>query len=139
MDIILTIKNNRITTDLYKKNLNLYLYILPHSAHPLGVLTRLVLGNCYHIYTLCSEPSDVLQHLQQFYLRLKLHGYTSAQLRPLFRKAADLHKMQQPAPTIPGTQAPQNTPMKTSIFLHQRYHPNDIRSKMLQKLWQSYM
>ena len=47
MDLQISIVNNKIITDLYEKDLNLYLYILPHSAHPPGVLTVLVLG-CAH-------------------------------------------------------------------------------------------
>ena len=48
----LTIVNGKIVTGLYEKALNLYLYIPPHSAHPPGVLTGLVLGNAHRIYTL---------------------------------------------------------------------------------------
>ena len=67
MDLLLTIKNNRIVTDLYEKSLNLYLYIPPHSAHPPGVLTGLILGQAHRIYTLCSEEADIKRHLRQFY------------------------------------------------------------------------
>ena len=53
-----------------RKSLNLYLYIPPHSAHPPGVLTGLVLGNAHRIYTLCSDPNEVRRHLHNLYHRL---------------------------------------------------------------------
>eukprot|EP00957_Ditylum_brightwellii_P093788 7141450-Ditylum_brightwellii.AAC.1 len=34
MDLTITLKEGKITTTLFEKSLNLYLYILPHSAHP---------------------------------------------------------------------------------------------------------
>ena len=54
LDITISIDNGCISTTLFEKALNLYLYISPHSCHPPGVLTGLVLGNCHRIYTLCS-------------------------------------------------------------------------------------
>ena len=55
LDITVSIKDNVLTTTLFEKALNLYLYISPQSAHPPGVLTGLVIGNCHRIHTLCSD------------------------------------------------------------------------------------
>ena len=46
LDTTIKINNGIVMTTLYKKAMNLYLYISPYSCHPPGVLTRLVLGNC---------------------------------------------------------------------------------------------
>jgi hypothetical protein len=67
LDITITLQGNGyITTKLFEKALNLYLYIPPHSAHPPGVLTGLVFGNTYRIYTLCSDFNDTKLAIQQF-------------------------------------------------------------------------
>ena len=36
MDMTILIHKDRIITSLYEKTMNLYLYILPHAAHPPG-------------------------------------------------------------------------------------------------------
>ena len=66
LDITVSIREGIISTTLYEKALNLYLYISPHSCHPPGVLTGLVLGNCHRIYTLCTDQTDVKYHLRNF-------------------------------------------------------------------------
>ena len=124
----------KIKTTLYEKELNLYLFIPPHSAHAPGVLTGLVLGNCYRIHTLCSEPTDVQALLQLFFNRLLRRGYSPFTLLPLFKRADAL------ASNPTSRVLPESTPeerLKTELFLHMEYHPNSITSSELQTLWKS--
>ena len=58
LDVTMELSDGQIKFALFEKNLNLYLYIPPLSAHPPSVLAGLVLGNCHHIYTLVSEKAD---------------------------------------------------------------------------------
>ena len=74
MDLTIRICNNRIVTTLFEKELNLYLYLPPHSAHPPGVLHGLVIGNILRINNLCSQISDRNRRLKQFYQRLLFRG-----------------------------------------------------------------
>jgi hypothetical protein len=87
MDLTIEIKNNRLTTILYEKAMNLYLYIPPHSAHPPGVLSGLVYGNIFRIQRLCSEECDRLRFTKEFCQHLLLRGYKSSQIYPVFQKA----------------------------------------------------
>ena len=66
MDMTISIRKDRIVTSLYEKSMNLYLYIPPYSAHPLGVLTGLVSGNILQIHSLCSEQDDINLRMKQF-------------------------------------------------------------------------
>eukprot|EP00957_Ditylum_brightwellii_P131737 10046998-Ditylum_brightwellii.AAC.1 len=68
MDLAITIKNGKITTKLYEKSLNLYLYIPPHSAHPPGVLNGIIFGQIHCIFTLCSERANISKSINQFYI-----------------------------------------------------------------------
>ena len=129
MDLTLTIHNNKVTTTLYEKELNLHLYIPPHSAHPPGVLSGLVMGNLYRIYTLCSEQEDINQRVGQFYKRLLLRGYKGDKLKPLFLKAEQAAKLPRP----------EKEEDSNHIFLHLQYHPNDPQSPELQEAWRTTM
>ena len=60
----ISISEDRITTSLYEKAMNIYLYIPPHSAHPLKMLTVLVSGNILRIHSLCSEQDDINHHMK---------------------------------------------------------------------------
>ena len=88
LDVTVLIENRKVSFDLFAKALNLYLYIPPLSAHPPGVISGLVLGNCHRIYTLVSKPEDQRRHLRNFYRRLLRQGYQQKTLLPLFNQAA---------------------------------------------------
>ena len=59
MDMTISIREDWIVTLLYEKAMLLYLYILPHSTHPLGVLTGIISGNILRIHSLCSKQEDI--------------------------------------------------------------------------------
>ena len=132
LDITISIDDTRICTTLFEKLLNLYLFIPPHSAHPPGVLNGLVLGNCHRIYTLCSDPTDIAQHLRRFYKRLKARGYKSEDLLPKFTRAHELAL----TPKLPKPPASMDS---TRIFLHLEYHPYSPPSFQLQELWKRHV
>ena len=102
LDITVTLKHDKIHTTLFEKALNLYLYIPPHSAHPPGVLTGLVIGNCHRIHTLCSDDSDKDHLLRQFFTRLRARGYAADSLFPLFKRAHLLAYSHTPVVTPPS-------------------------------------
>ena len=132
LDLTISIADTKIHTTLYEKELNLYLYIPQHSAHPPGVLTGLVLGNCHRIHTLCSSPADVQQLLQRFFDRLLRRGYSSSLLLPLFRRADELATT---SLSVKPTELTDEERLKNQIFLHMEYHPNSIRPSELQNFW----
>ena len=53
----------QITTKLYEKPRNLYLYIPPHSSHPTGVLRGLIFGNILRIISLTSYIHDAAKDI----------------------------------------------------------------------------
>ena len=68
MDMTISINNSkRIETTLFEKRLNLHLYIPPHSAHPPGLLPRIVYSTLFRIFTLCSTEEDKLQRTKVFF------------------------------------------------------------------------
>ena len=84
MDMIISIRKDQIVTCHYEKSMNLYLYIPPHSAHPLRVLTGIVSGNIIRIHSLCNEQEDINRLMKDFYARLIVRGYQRDLLIPAF-------------------------------------------------------
>ena len=59
IDMTISIHKDRIVTLLYEKFMLLYLYIVSHSAHPLGVLIGLVSSNILCTHSLCSNDYNI--------------------------------------------------------------------------------
>ena len=96
---------------------------------------RVILGNTYRIYKLCSEEGDISTNINLFYKRLRARGYSSTQLIPLFKKAAYLaeqRKTSQVPSLIFG-----NNASTDRIFLHLQFDPGDPPSYKFQKLWKA--
>eukprot|EP00804_Cyclotella_cryptica_P009853 CCRYP_014145-RB/>CCRYP_014145-RB protein AED:0.31 eAED:0.31 QI:0/0/0/1/0/0/2/0/257 len=99
MDLTITITpSGHLSTTLYEKAQNLYLYIPPHSAHPSGMLSGLVHGNILRIHRLCSSPEDIKRKSSEFFTRLTHRGYTTKQLTPLFTSARQRALLYNPTP-----------------------------------------
>ena len=131
LDMIVSLKEDRITTTLYEKELNLHLYIPPFSAHPPGLLPGIVYGSLFRIYTLCSDHNDQLSRTREFYSRLIHRGYKSSQILPLFHKAIDRARSYT-GPTRG------NFNQKLAI-LHLKFHPDDPPSRVIQRHWDRFV
>ncbi|KAL7493317.1 hypothetical protein ACHAWT_002399 [Skeletonema menzelii] len=137
MDMTIHIQNNRIVTDLFEKKMALYLYIPPHSAHPPGVLTGMVMGQVLRIFSLCSRIEDIQRHIKNFHDRLTRRGYSPSDLLPLFEKAARNAEayLSKSDTEIAADKAKKKEENSKRIFFHLKYHPNDPPSRVIQKLF----
>jgi hypothetical protein len=126
LDLTIKITNNKITTSLYEKAVNLYLYLPPHSCHPPGAIRGLVNGRFIRIKRLTSNKEDVYPAIKKFYDRLKARGYSSTTLLPLFNEAwkkdhsKKVIKQEQQDPVC---------------FIHLNYHPNNLSAKAIQSVY----
>jgi len=89
MDMSLSIKGGKIASTIYEKMMALYLYIPPHSAHPLDVLTGLIMGNTLRIHQLCTEEDNIASKMKVFFDRLLDCGHQQATQLPIFGKAIE--------------------------------------------------
>ena len=135
MDLTVSITpHNRIITTLFEKPTNLHLYIPSHSCHPPGLLSGIIYGTLFRIYTLCTEEEDKTNRTRQFLHRLQMRGYQRDTILPLFREAitrAKSYTGPQPGPNRKDTSNFQ--------LLHIEYHPKHPPSKELQKGWHQYV
>ena len=137
MDLTISIANNKFTTTLFEKELNLYVYIPPNSAHPPGVVTGLVFGMILRIWKLCSRANDAKRRIKTFFRRLLRRGYTKTFLIPLFAKAtenAKRHFRRTPA-EFKSAEDAKLVRNHRRVFFHLPYHPNDTKSSVIQRHW----
>ena len=108
MDLSISIKDNKLHTTLYKKEMNLHLYISPASAHPPGLIAGMIKGMIHQINALCLDDLDKRKRLKIFYRHLLLRGWKKNKILPFF-----LNKTGQ---KLIKTN-------KEKIYLHLKYHP----------------
>jgi hypothetical protein len=138
LDLLITIGNDhKISTKIYEKPLNLYLYLPPHSTHPSGVLKGLVYGSITRIYRLTSDRNVCKDNLNDLFLRLKARGHKSDQLLPLFKDALlRLRTRQLQAETqADATLEEKEETEEKRVFFHLQYHPMDPPSNHIQQLF----
>jgi hypothetical protein len=133
MDLTISISNSKITTTIYEKKQNLYLYIPPHSAHPSGIINGLIFGHILRLHRLCSNKRDIQQKSQEFFTRLIQRGHPPDTITPLF------HHAHRKATTFMTNQhittAEQPKPPTNTVFLHLPFHPHDPNRHTIQNLW----
>jgi hypothetical protein len=128
MDVHLPITPTGIKLALYKKSINLYLYLPPPSARPPGILPGLIIGMAKQIYALMNKQPNQVQSLHQLFLHLcHNHSHDPPILRPIFEIA-----IQKAHTKIPATTDSND---KKRCFLHLTYHPQDPSSTVIQRIF----
>ena len=148
LDMVLTIDDIRIKTQLYEKMLNLYLYISPFSAHSPGVLSGLIIGNILRIHHLCSDSATRKDFYTKFFVRLRARGYLPSQLLPLFNRGIALAHTK-PMPSTRNKRRAQRRALQLQLIrntastnntaiLNIPYHPKDPISWQIQRLFRTH-
>jgi hypothetical protein len=120
--------NRKILTKTYQKEMNLFLYIPPLSAHPEGVLKGLVFGNLRWFWTQNPDINDYITITYQFFQHLLDRGHNATHLAHLFMSATSKldaeSKMMQVQLTM-SKKITQAEP-KDTLFFHLEHHPRGI-------------
>eukprot|EP00956_Cyclotella_meneghiniana_P006518 scaffold8576_cov44-Cyclotella_meneghiniana.AAC.4 len=70
LDLTLTIKGSRIVSKTFQKQMNLYLYIPPASAHPAGCIKGTIFGLIRRYYAQNTYHKDFIFFVRLLYRRL---------------------------------------------------------------------
>jgi hypothetical protein len=131
LDLTITINTSAgstaISTNLFEKAMNLYLYLPSHSAHPPGILKGLVFGMILRIYRLSSDLALATKACNRFFQRLTARGYSISELNAMASKVntnALLRSIREDSP---------------SLYLHLPYNPADPPSQSLQQIFRSVL
>ena len=111
-----TIINGKVDSCLYKKQLNLYLYLPPHSCHSPGVLKGLIAGMLYRILRLTTNKTLRQQQAQRLYNRLIARGYLPQMILPIFNTY--IKKYFRKKPLLDYSKQPITSQRQHPIFLH---------------------
>ena len=118
LDLTITINNGIISTTIYEKPQNLYLYIPPSSCHSPGILKSFIFGSVNRAHNLCTNASDRLPFLLKVLKRLQRRGHCPNTTVPLLISALQ-RKLHTPE------RQPQTNP-SAPLFFHLPYNPLDI-------------
>jgi hypothetical protein len=136
LDLTLTINSEGyISSKIYEKIENLYLYLPAASSHPFSNLKSLIHGMVYRTIRLTSKREDQAIELQNLVRRLSLRGYRQTFITNIinrtYKKLLDNNNS-----TLP-TQKP--TSLTDVCFFHTDFHPDDPKSFELQQAFQEEM
>jgi hypothetical protein len=138
LDLNIQLNNDgSITTDLYEKQHNLYLYLPANSNHPKGNLKGLVYGSLYRIHRLTSNPNTRQQHIQNLYTRLLARGYNKTDLLAAIKDAHQRYGSNDTSKhtiTIMENHGETHTP-ESRIYIHIPFHPADPPSNTVQTIF----
>ena len=118
----------------HQKELNLYLYIPPHSAHPPGTLRSLIHGLLRKYWIQNTNPSDFRHITQLLFQRLCNRGHDPKHLLPLFIQAAHSIDSKLRSDPFRNTSSPSNA---SEIFLKWRFHPDSISCQTIRRCYAS--
>jgi hypothetical protein len=141
MDMVISIENHELVTRVYEKDMNLYLYLPPHSAHSAGTGTGLVFGQVLRYRRLSTYQSDADTKIRAFMQRLLARGHSRDSLLHLFTRAEEnaAKYMARSQEEHIALQREKQESSKHKIFLHLQYHTEDPPARDIQRLWREYV
>ena len=123
--------DGNVHSSIYEKDLNLYLYIVPHSCHSTGSIKGTIWGMVHRAKALCTNKEDYEPFLQKCYTRLLARGHLKCEILPVFTAAI--------ASIINGkvsTRLNASTRQHNLLF-HQQIHPDDPSKHAIKKAFNS--
>ena len=138
LDLTISItQDGRLSTKTYQKEMNLYQYIPPNSAHPPGMMKGIVYGLLRNYYLQNSNESDYIQMAVLLLRRLVARGWDRTYIKSLIQSADSRLRSAE-------AQSSTNTPNegrpltnKERLFLHLEYHPNGMPRSEIRQIYNS--
>jgi hypothetical protein len=135
LDLQLTIESNAtISTRLYEKAQNLYLYVPANNSHPMSSLKGLIHGMVFRTLNLTSSPDIQRMEINKLYHRLIARGYQPSLLKQIIEKAYLHIKINK----VNVRQQDTNS-IRDYCFFHTYFHPNDPPSSVIQWIFRREM
>ena len=92
LDTTLTIKNEKIKTDLYRKETDKVQYLLPSSCHPSHIFKSVPYSLALWLVRICSDREDLKKRLFELKEMLLSRGYSKNIVKETTLKALTLDR-----------------------------------------------
>lgn len=137
LDLTISIQSTtrNLSFKTYQKEMNLYLYIPPTSAHPAGVLRSLIFGRLRSYWNQNTYRSDFLNMTKLLVQRLMARGYSKATIMPTFLEAIDRLENGQQNTVVANHATVEHTTEDKQIFFHLPFHPRGIQRNTIRRLF----
>ncbi|MCP4748688.1 MAG: hypothetical protein GY874_21520 [Desulfobacteraceae bacterium] len=132
LDLSLSIDQfGAIKSTIYEKDLNLYLYIVPHSCHSAGSIKGTIWGMVHRAKALCTDTDDYEPFLRKCFHRLLARGHRREDILPVFNLAISrvIHKT--------GVLPRNDNPVDNTLMFHREIHPDDPSSNVIRSAFRS--
>jgi hypothetical protein len=136
LDLTITIKDRRIITRTYQKEMNLYQYLPPHSSHPPSTLRGMIYSLMRTYYKQNTHKQDYISTVILMFHHLLARGWDRYTLKETIL-AADVKLQQLDQQVNPQENQAIITlrPPGEPLFFHLPYHPHDIPRRRLRQLY----
>jgi hypothetical protein len=136
LDLTITIKDRRIITRTYQKEMNLYQYLPPHSSHPQSTQRGMIYSLMRTYYKQNTHKQDYISTVILMFHHLLARGWDRYTLKDTIL-AADVKLQQLDLQVNPQENQAIITPRppRESLFFHLPYHPHDIPRRRLRQLY----
>lgn len=116
--------------------MNLYLYLLPSSAHQKNTMKGVIFGELKRYYWQCTDKKDYVEVARLFFQRLLDRGWDFEHLKRMFQDAN--HKVCNPPQLPPAVSGPttSNDEKNHIILKLGRFHPHYIPSRTCQQIYE---
>ena len=133
--------DGRLKTSLFEKNMALYLFIPPCSAHPPGVNIGHIMGQILRIFRLNSEEEDTEQDVLRFLRRFLNRGFDITYLKQAFKKAIKNARsfLAKSKATREREKAAKLRSACRRLYLHLEYHPQNPTPANIQTVFSETM
>ena len=133
LDLVISISpEGTVSTKTYQKPMNLYLYLLPSSAHQKNTMKGVIFGELKRYYWQCTDKKDYVDVARLFFQRLLERGWEFDIIRPWFEDAnKKVCNPPQVSETTTTDEDDNNIYLKLGSF-----HPRYIPSRTCQKIYE---
>jgi hypothetical protein len=136
LDLTLSIEGSKIVSRTYQKEMNLYLYLPPASAHPPSCIKGTIYGLIRRYYAQNTYRHDYVYFVSLLYKRLISRGWDRIFIRSTILEACNKIENKSLC-RISSTAIASDD--ENRLFLHFVFHPDDIPRRRIQDLYEHHL